>query len=84
MNVLEVALGVGMFTAIIMMLVVVILFARNFLVSTGEVTIEINGDPDKTITCSAGGKLLNTLSDAGIFLSSACGGGDRGWSLHSW
>jgi Na+-transporting NADH:ubiquinone oxidoreductase subunit F len=45
------------------------------LVSTGEVTIEINGDPEKTITCSAGGKLLNTLSDAGIFLSSACGGG---------
>lgn len=75
MNVLEVGLGVGMFTAIIMMLVVVILYARNLLVSTGQITIEINGDPDKTISCSAGGKLLNTLSDAGIFLSSACGGG---------
>ena len=75
MNVIEVVLGVGMFTVIIMMLVFVILYARRLLVSTGQVTIEINGDPEKTITCSAGGKLLNTLSDAGIFLSSACGGG---------
>ena len=75
MNIIEVVLGVGMFTVIIMMLVFVILYARRLLVSTGQVTIEINGDPEKTISCSAGGKLLNTLSDAGIFLSSACGGG---------
>ena len=75
MNVIEVVLGVGMFTVIIMMLVFVILYARRLLVSTGQVTIEINGDPEKTITCSAGGKPLNTLSDAGIFPSSACGGG---------
>lgn len=75
MNVIEVFLGVSMFTGIIMMLVLVILYARRLLVSTGEVIIEINGDPEKTITCSAGGKLLNTLADAGIFLSSACGGG---------
>ena len=75
MNFIEVVLGVTMFTGVIMMLVFVILYARKLLVSTGEVTIEINGDPDKTITTSAGGKLLNTLADAGIFLSSACGGG---------
>ena len=64
-----------MFTAIIMMLVFIILFARKQLVSTGDVTIEINGDPEKSIRTSAGGKLLNTLADSGIFLSSACGGG---------
>jgi Na+-transporting NADH:ubiquinone oxidoreductase subunit F len=75
MNLMEVVLGVSMFTGIVMLLVFVILYARKLLVSTGEVTIEINGDPEKTITCSAGGKLLNTLADAGIFLSSACGGG---------
>ena len=68
MNVIEVGLGVSMFTGIIMMLVFVIVYARRILVSTGEVTIEINGDPEKTITCSAGGKLLNTLSDAGLSL----------------
>jgi Na+-transporting NADH:ubiquinone oxidoreductase subunit F len=64
-----------MFTGVIMALVFVILYARKMLVSTGEVTIEINGDPEKTIVAQAGGKLLNTLADSGIFLSSACGGG---------
>ncbi|MGI9322164.1 MAG: NADH:ubiquinone reductase (Na(+)-transporting) subunit F, partial [Pseudomonadales bacterium] len=71
----EVALGVAMFTGVIMLLVFIILYARRLLVATGEVSIEVNGDPTKTITCNAGGKLLNTLADAGIFLSSACGGG---------
>ena len=71
----EVALGVAMFTGVIMMLVFVILAARRLLVATGEVTIEVNGDPERTIHCQAGGKLLNTLADHGIFLSSACGGG---------
>ena len=71
----EIILGVSMFTVIIMMLVFIILFARNQLVSTGAVTIEINDDPAKAITTNAGGKLLQTLSDSGIFLSSACGGG---------
>jgi len=75
MNVMEVVLGVTMFTGVIMALVFVILYARKMLVSTGEVTIEINGDPEKTIVAQAGGKLLNTLADSGIFLSSACGGG---------
>jgi Na+-transporting NADH:ubiquinone oxidoreductase subunit F len=72
---IEIILGVSMFTGVIMTLVFVILFARKQLVSTGDVTIEINGDPEKSITTPAGGKLLNTLADAGIFLSSACGGG---------
>ena len=69
----EILLGVGMFTAIIMVLVTVILMARKQLVAAGAVDIEINGDPDKTST-AAGGK-PRTLADAGIFLSSACGGG---------
>ena len=72
---MEIALGVSMFTGVIMLLVFVILYARRVMVSSGDVTIEINGDPDKTIVAQAGGKLLSTLADAGIFLSSACGGG---------
>ncbi|MEX0940935.1 MAG: NADH:ubiquinone reductase (Na(+)-transporting) subunit F [Pseudomonadales bacterium] len=71
----EIILGVSMFTGVIMALVFVILFARRNLVSTGEVMIEINGDPEKSIKAESGGKLLNTLAEAGIFLSSACGGG---------
>jgi len=59
----------------VMLLVSLILVARARLVSSGDVQIEINGDPERTLTVPAGGKLLNTLADAGIFLSSACGGG---------
>lgn len=70
---IEIILGVGMFTAVVLTLVAVILIARSKLVSSGDISIEINGE--RTITVPAGGKLLNTLSDNGIFLSSACGGG---------
>ena len=73
--VMSIALGVTMFTAIILMLVVVILMARSRLVSTGLVTVSINDDPDKALQIPAGGKLLNALADEKIFLSSACGGG---------
>ncbi|MDF0533801.1 NADH:ubiquinone reductase (Na(+)-transporting) subunit F [Shewanella yunxiaonensis] len=72
---LEVYLGVSMFTAIVLVLVLVILFAKSKLVSSGDITISINGDPDKAIKTSAGGKLLGVLADNGIFVSSACGGG---------
>ena len=70
-----VILGVVMFTATVLTLVGVILFARARLVSTGDVTIFINDDPDKSVTVPAGGKLLGTLASKGIFLASACGGG---------
>ena len=70
---MTIVFGVAMFTAIVLALVMVILFARTRLVSSGDVTIEINGE--KTITVPAGGKLLQTLSDAELYLASACGGG---------
>ena len=68
-------LGVSMFTLIVLALVMVILFAKSKLVSTGDVTISINGDPEKAVTTAAGGKLLGALADQGIFVPSACGGG---------
>ena len=71
----EIILGVVMFTVIVLTLVMVILAARAKLVSSGDVKIEINGDPEATITTAAGGKLLQTLASEGLFLSSACGGG---------
>jgi len=67
--------GVAMFTAIVMGLAVMILMARARLVSTADVSIEINDDPSRALTVEAGGKLLQTLAGSGIFLSSACGGG---------
>ncbi|MGB1984290.1 MAG: NADH:ubiquinone reductase (Na(+)-transporting) subunit F, partial [Porticoccaceae bacterium] len=69
----EIILGVAMFTAVILALVAFILAARSKLVASGDVNIEINGE--KTITVPAGDKLLQTLSNAGLFLPSACGGG---------
>ncbi|MEH6635044.1 MAG: NADH:ubiquinone reductase (Na(+)-transporting) subunit F [Halioglobus sp.] len=70
---LTIVYGVGMFTAIVLLLVAIILYARSHLVSTGDVNILINGE--RTITVPAGGKLLQTLSEADLFLPSACGGG---------
>lgn len=70
---IEIILGVAMFTGVILALVVLILIARSKLVASGEVNIEINGE--KTIAVQAGDKLLQTLSSAGLFLPSACGGG---------
>ena len=67
--------GVVMFTVVVMALVVIILVARSRLVNSGNVTIEINGDPERSLSVPAGGKLLQTLAEGGIFLSSACGGG---------
>jgi Na+-transporting NADH:ubiquinone oxidoreductase subunit F len=71
----EIILGVVMFTVIVLSLVGVILTARAKLVSTGNVSITVNEDPDSKIETPAGGKLLQTLASEGMFLSSACGGG---------
>ena len=71
----EIGFGVAMFTLIVLVLVLVILFARSKLVSTGKITIDVNNDPDKRIETTAGRKLLGALAAEGVFLSSACGGG---------
>ena len=71
----ELVLGVVMFTVIVLTLVAVILEARAKLVSSGNVSIIVNEDPDSKIDTPAGGKLLQTLASEGMFLSSACGGG---------
>ncbi|MFV1972494.1 MAG: NADH:ubiquinone reductase (Na(+)-transporting) subunit F [Thiohalobacterales bacterium] len=70
---MEIVLGVTLFSAIILALVLVILVARSRLVPSGNVNININDE--RTITPPVGGKLLNVLADAEIFVASACGGG---------
>ncbi len=72
---IDLILGVVSFTGVVLLLVLVIIFARSRLVSTGSVNIEINDDPSNTIKVPAGSKLLQTLAENKIFLSSACGGG---------
>jgi Na+-transporting NADH:ubiquinone oxidoreductase subunit F len=69
----QVGLGVVLFTLIILVLVFVILAARSKLVASGDIELTIN--EDKKIKVPGGGKLMNALADAGIFVPSACGGG---------
>lgn len=66
-------LGVLMFTLIVILLVIMILFAKSKLVQSGDVAILVNGE--KSFKTAAGGKLLGVLADNKIFVSSACGGG---------
>ncbi len=70
----EIALGIFVFTAVIMALVAMIMLARHFLVGSGQVTININEDSENELTVPVGGKLLHTLSGQGVFLPTACAG----------
>ena len=69
----EVLLGVGLFTAVVLVLVFVILAARSRLVSVGNVNIIVNGE--RTLAIPVGSKLMQGLADAELFVPSACGGG---------
>ena len=66
--------GVLGFTVVIVALVLVLMAAKAKLVPSGEVTIDLNGDPYQTIHCKSGNTLLNTLAERKIFIPSACGG----------
>ena len=70
---LEITLGVALFTSIIIGLVFLILGAKSKLVASGNVDILINDE--KTVQTPVGSKLLAALADAKLFVSSACGGG---------
>ena len=70
---LDIGLGVVLFTTIVLVLVGIILLARSRLVATGNVTINLNGEKDLKVP--VGLKLLNALADVRVFVPSACGGG---------
>ena len=72
---IAIILGVLIFTVIVMMLVAIILVARSWLIPPGEVTLNINDDPDKSLSVNPGDKLLGVLGNHDIFIPSACGGG---------
>ncbi len=62
------------FLVVILVLVAVLLYAKKKLMPSGIVKISIN-DGKKEIEAAPGNSLLSTLSDNGVFLPSACGGG---------
>ena len=70
---LEILLGIIIFTAFVIALVFVIIGAKSKLVAEGDVEILIN--KEKKISVPVGSKLLTALSENGLFVSSACGGG---------
>ncbi len=71
---LTVFTGVGAFLLLVLLLVALLMVARSKLVSTGEVTISINDDAERSLHVPSGSTLLSTLANNQIFIPSACGG----------
>jgi Na+-transporting NADH:ubiquinone oxidoreductase subunit F len=69
----EIFFSIMVFSIILLLLTVLILWVRSRLVPHGDITITVNGK--KELRAPAGGRLLGTLADADIFVPSACGGG---------
>lgn len=69
-----VLLMVGMFTGIVLALVVVLMIVRSRLVPRGTARIRINDDDDLSIAAPVGSSLLATLAAEKVFVPSACGG----------
>ena len=67
--------GIGVFLAIIIVLIALLLLARRHLVTQGDVKILINDNEDNTVISGRGQTLLSSLMDKKIILPSACGGG---------
>ena len=65
--------SIVVFLMVLLTLVGVLLFVKTQLTPSGKITIKINGE--KEIVVDGGNTLLSTLSNEGIFLPSACGGG---------
>lgn len=72
---IEIGLGVLIFTVVVMILVALILITRSWLIPAGEITLNINEDAEKSLSVDPGDKLLGILGDHAIFIPSACGGG---------
>lgn len=73
MNFTVILWAIVAFLVVTLILVALLLFAKAKLTSSGAVKIDIN-DGNKVLEVESGSTLLNTLSEQGIFLPSACGG----------
>lgn len=71
---LTLGITIGAFLFVTLVLVAMLLFVKAKLAPEGKITIDIN-DGERVIEVDGGGTLLSTLSNSGIFLPSACGGG---------
>jgi len=71
---LSIGLAILMFTAVVLLLVALLMVARNKMVPSGDVSILVNEDASKVLKVAAGGTLLGALTNNKIFIPSACGG----------
>ena len=63
------------FSGVILLLSMMLIYARKQLVPQGNVTIIVNGDTANPLEVQPGANLLTALSESNLFLPSACGGG---------
>lgn len=66
--------SLAVFTAIILVLVLILLFIETKIVKKGDRTIEINNDKENALVVPMGITLLGALVKNEIYLPSACGG----------
>jgi len=64
--------SIGVFLAIVLVLVIILLVAKKYLSPSGNVTITINGK--EKLEVEQGSSLLSTLAEQEVYLPSACGG----------
>jgi len=63
------------FLSIMLVMALLLILAKEKLVSEGDVTLILNGDEANPVVTAQGSTLLTTLASQNIFLPSACGGG---------
>lgn len=63
------------FLSIMLIMALLLILAKEKLVSEGDVTIILNGDEANPVVTGQGDTLLTTLASQNIYLPSACGGG---------
>ncbi len=74
MNLIQIIfISIAVFLLVILLLVSILLYAKSKLTPKGKVTVSVNDEME--IEVSPGSTLLSTLSQAQLFLPSACGGG---------
>ncbi|MDT8400280.1 MAG: NADH:ubiquinone reductase (Na(+)-transporting) subunit F [Bacteroidales bacterium] len=71
-TIVVIGISILVFLVVILLLVIILLYARKKLVPQGDVKLKVN---DREMTVSPGNNVMATLSNNGIFLPSACGGG---------
>ena len=76
LNLLPVTLAsIGAFLTVILVLVGLLIYAKEKLIPSGDINLVINDDEENPLVVKPGQTLLSALSEQNIFLPSACGGG---------